>query len=287
MKNLSVIILSYNTKDLTVQTLDSVKESLSKTPHLSYEIIVIDNGSSDGSVDTLKKYKGIHFIDHKENVGFGSANNIGVKHATGEYILLLNSDTIVDNVNFEKLLGVMKSHETIGLLTVKLLLPDGSIDPASHRGFPTLWRSLTYFSKLEKATASIPLLNRLFGGYHLTHLNREIAHEIDSPSGAFFLIPKNVYDEVKGFDELFFMYGEDLDLAYRIKDLGYKIWYYPDMSIIHIKGQSGRKNTDSTKKSATQKHFVEAMRIFYKKHYEQMYPGMINRMVYWYLDSKV
>ncbi|MBI1863376.1 glycosyltransferase family 2 protein [Candidatus Microgenomates bacterium] len=286
MKDLSVITLSYNTRDLTLQTIHSLKQSLSKTPSVSYEIIVIDNGSTDGSVESLKKEKGIVFIENGKNVGFGAANNIAAKHARGTYLLLLNSDTIVDHVDFAKLLKIMHEHSDIGVLTVRLVLPDGSIDPASHRGFPTLWRSFAYFSKLEKLTTKIPGLNRLFGGYHLSHLDKETEHEIDSPSGAFFLTRKEIFDAVGGFDEAFFMYGEDLDLSLRIKQAGYKIWYYPLMSIVHIKGQSGRKHTDVTQKKKTSSHFYEAMRIFYKKHYEKQYPLFINKAVYRILEAK-
>lgn len=291
MKDLSILIVSYNTKGLLLQTISSLQACLSKTPDISYEVIIVDNGSVDGSIEALKelriKNKELRIIENDKNMGFGAANNIAAKKASGKYLLLLNSDTIVNSVDFKKLLSVMDERKDIGALTVKLNLPDGNIDPASHRGFPTLWRSFTYYSKLEKLTRYLPLINKLFGGYHLTHLDLNTEHEIDSPSGAFLLTRKEIYDKLGGFDEAFFMYGEDIDLAWRIKESGYKIWYYPSMSIIHIKGQSGRKHTDKDKKSATRKHFYEAMKIFYKKHYGQAYPGFLNSIVYKILDTKV
>lgn len=291
MKDLSVLIVSYNTKDLLLQTISSLLASLSKTSDVSSEVIVADNGSTDGSIEALEKlgikHKELRIVENDKNVGFGAANNIAAKKAGGRYLLLLNSDTIVNNVDFSKLLSFMDERTDIGALTVKLNLPDGTIDPASHRGFPTLWRSFTYYSKLEKLTRYIPLINKLFGGYHLTHLDLNTEHEIDSPSGAFLLIRKEIYDKLAGFDEVFFMYGEDIDLAWRIKELGYKIWYYPNMSILHIKGQSGRKTDDAKKKSATNKYFYDAMKIFYRKHYEQKYLRFVNWMVYKVLDAKV
>lgn len=289
MKDLSVLIVSYNTKDLLVQTISSLLHCLSKTPTVSYEVIVVDNGSTDGSIDAVKnlKRREIKLIENKKNVGFGAANNIAAKAADGTYLLPLNSDTIVDNVSFDKLLAIMDRRNDIGVLTVKVLLPDGSIDPASHRGFPTPWRAFTYFSKLEALTKRILVINRLFGGYHLTHYDLATEHEIDSPSGAFYLTRKDLYEKVGGFDEDFFMYGEDLDLSLRIKNSGYKIWYYPHQSITHIKGQSGRTSSDSKKKSATNRHFYEAMKIFYKKHYEQSYPSFLNAIVNTILTARI
>lgn len=289
MKDLSVIVVSYNTKDLILQTLSSVRSSLTNVTGISYEVIVVDNGSTDGSIQELKKLNGheIKLIENGMNTGFGAANNRAAMKASGKYLLFLNSDTIVKNVNFKKLLAIMDERQDIGVLTVKLNLPDGSVDPASHRGFPTLWRSFTYFSKLERLTTSVPLLNRLFGGYHLTYMDLNTEHEIDCPSGAFFLTRKELFDKVGGFDEAFFMYAEDIDLAWRIKEAGYRIWYYPYMSIVHIKGQSGRKAGDMKKKSVTNKHFYKAMKIFYKKHYEQQYPRLANSLVYLVLNSKL
>jgi GT2 family glycosyltransferase len=291
MKDLSVLIVSYNTKELLLQTITTLRSCLTKTPDVSYEIIVADNGSEDGSLEALSEFRmknlELRIIENKRNLGFAAANNIAEKQASGKYVLLLNSDTIVDNVNFKKLIDLMDNRTDIGVLTVKLVMPDGEIDPASHRGFPTLWRSLAYFSKAEKVTSHVPGLNRMFGGYHLTYLNLNSEHEIDSPSGAFFLTRKELYDKVGGLDESFFMYGEDIDLAWRIKEAGHKIWYYPQQSIIHVKGQSGRKTEDSKKKSATDKYFYDAMKIFYKKHYEKRYPSPVNKLVLKIIDSKI
>ena len=219
-KDLSVIILSYNTKDLTLQCISKVQSSLSKGS-LQAEIIVIDNHSEDGSSDALKKIVNnntIKGIFNAVNVGFGKANNQGLSLVEGRYILYLNSDVLVPEGSFfDALIKEMDDNLVYGTMTVRVELPSGKIDPASHRGFPTVWRSLCYYSGLEKVTANLPFLNKLFGGYHLTSIPINTKHEIDSPTGAFFLVRKDIVDVLGGFDEHFFMYGEDLDLAFRIK----------------------------------------------------------------------
>ena len=287
MLDLSIIIVSYNTVELTTQCLDSIASSLSKSS-IDLEVIVVDNSSTDDSVDRIKKTKlyplGCTVIKNDTNVGFGKANNIGLKKARGKYILFLNSDTMVHELNLKELLQIMDSDTKIGVLTVRVNLENGALDPASHRGFPTLWRSFTYFSKLELVTKNVPLLNRFFGGYHLIHLDLNKTHEIDSPSGAFFLTRKSILDVVGGFDEDFFMYGEDLDLAKRIKEAGYKIIFFPGQSITHLKGKSGMKHDDKNKKKATSNFFYEAMRIFFDKHYSTKYPKLVTRMVHALID---
>lgn len=262
-----------------------MSKSLSEHP-IDHEIIVVDNASTDGSLDMLRKQKCL-VVQNKKNVGFSSGNNQGFKRSSGEYLLFLNSDTIIQNVNFPELISFVDSRKDVGVVTVKVLLPSGSIDPASHRGFPTLWRSLTYFSKLEKIFGSIPVVNRFFGGYHLTYLNLNLIHEIDSPTGAFYLVKRSIFEQVGGFDEKFFMYGEDLDLSYRIKALRFKILYYPRFSILHEKYTSGLKTEDRAVRSKIKRHFYEAMGLFYKKHYSQSYPAIINKSVFLLLNWKL
>jgi len=298
MLDLSIIIVSFNTADLTVACLDSISVSLKKYP-VQAEVIVVDNNSTDGSIDKLRNYAlpirqaqgrritNFELIENRANSGFGKANNLGLKKALGEFVLFLNSDTLVDELNFEELISLIRKDVKIGALTVRVNLENGDLDPASHRGFPTIWRSFTYFSKLEQLTRYIPVLNRVFGGYHLTHLSHKTTHEIDSPSGAFFLTRKSVLDEVGGFDEKFFMYGEDLDLSMRIKKLGLKILFYPEQSITHLKGKSGMKHEDGKVKGETSKHFYEAMNIFYNKHYSNRYPVLISKIVDRVIDFRI
>lgn len=284
--DVSIVVVSYNTEKLTRDTLDAVQRSLKQTPDLSYEIIVVDNASSDNSPAMLKKRKDITFVQSKKNVGFGAGNNIGIQKAKGRYVLLLNSDVIADSVDFKQLVSYMDTHEDVGGLTVRVELPNGEIDPASHRGFPTLWRSFTYFSKLHLLTHNIPLLNKAFGGYHLADRNLNKVHEIDSPTAAFYLIRGNLLKKINGFDEDYFMYGEDLDLSMRIKQLGYSILYYPKYTVVHLKHQSGLKTKKKRTQSVTTFHFYNAMKIFYDKHYASKNIALINWFVHRAIDLK-
>lgn len=289
---LSIIIISYNTSSLTKKCLDSLTQTLIIQNFTDCEIIIVDNYSSDNSVGMLQTYKSkskkipIITIFNSHNVGYGKANNIGAKVAKGDSILLLNSDTIIKNINFLNLLSFFNKNKNIGGLTVRVEFLNGAIDPASHRGFPTIWNSLCYFLKFEKIAQYIPFLKKYFGGYHLINLDFNTIHEIDSPSGAFFLIKKYVWNKTHGFDPEYFMYGEDLDLSYKIKQLGYKILYYPKYSIIHLKHQSGLKTKNTSIQKVTKKHFYISMKIFYRKHYAQNHLTIINKIIYFLIDLK-
>ncbi|KXK12256.1 MAG: Rhamnosyltransferase WbbL [Microgenomates bacterium OLB23] len=268
MKDLSVIVVSFNTCKLTKKTLTEVISSLSQEK-LDWEIIVVDNASIDGSIQMLEllalSHPELKVIKNAANVGFGAANNQAIRRAQGEYTLLLNSDVEINKTQFTQLINYLRKNPNVGGLTVKVMLNNIHIDPASHRGFPTIWRTVSYYSGLEKLSQSIPLLNRVFGGYHMTWEDLSTKHEIDSPTAAFFLISTKLLKEVKGFDEDFFMYGEDLDLAYRIRQKGYKIMYYPVFTVLHLKHQSGLKTYDTKTKRATTQHFYNAMKNFLQK----------------------
>ena len=285
MVDLTVIIPSYNTKEILKKCVDLLIISLGQT--VNYEIIVVDNGSTDGSVELLKENKKIKLISNKENLGFSKANNQGIKVAAGKYILFLNSDVYIKKIDFAEILSFFKKNKKVGALTVKLERPDGSIDPACHRGFPTIWRSFCYFSKLEKVFGRTPFINKAFGGYHLTCFDLNTVHEIDSPSGAFYLTRKEVVDKVKDFDEDFFMYGEDVDLSFRIKEKGYVIIFYPFYTALHLKYQSGLDKKNIKTQSKTNQYFYESMKIFYQKHYQNKYPNLINKLIYFLIDSKL
>ena len=290
--DISVIVVSYNTAKLTKDTLDAIQLSFKDTPNLKYELIVVDNASTDSSPTMLKDYKvtaasgSLKTIFSKKNVGFGAGNNLGIKKAKGKYILLLNSDVIADKVDFTNLMEYMDTNTNVGGLTVRVELPNGKIDPASHRGFPTVWRSFTYFTKLQALTSRIPGLRKTFGGYHLTHLDLNTTHEIDSPTAAFYLIRADILHKLKGFDEDFFMYGEDLDLSMRIKQQGYDIIYYPKYTVTHLKHQSGLKTKKKKTQSVTTFHFYNAMKIFYDKHYGKKNIKLVNWCVHKAIDVK-
>lgn len=277
MLDLSIIIVSYNTKDFLKNCINSIVEN---AKNISYEIIVVDNASTDGSVENIKR-KDIKIITNEENLGFSKANNIGVKASDrSRYVLFLNSDTLMQKGTIEEIIDFMDKHKDTGAATCKLIMPNGKIDDASHRGFPTPWNAFCHFSGLEKLFPK----NKLFAGYSLGWKDLEKTHEIDALAGAFMLVRREAGEEVKWWDEDYFFYGEDIDFCYILKSKGWKIYYVPAVSIIHFKGVSGGiKNVskqittanEETKKIATKWRF-KAMRIFYKKHYQQKYPWIIN-----------
>jgi GT2 family glycosyltransferase len=273
---LSIIIVNFNTKDLTLACLRSLK--LAKKTSDRWEIIIVDNGSHDdlqGSLESLGThevfYRNIQFIANGRNLGFSKANNIGIRRSTGAYLLLLNSDTEVRGSAIQTMQKFMTDHPRAGLSTCKLELTDGNIDPASHRGFPTPWASLTYFLRLERVFPR----SHVFSQYHMGYKNMRIAHEIDCPSGAFFLTRRSVIDTVGYLDEDFFMYGEDVDWAYRVKQAGWEIWFNPEAAVLHKKKQSGRAHGNAGLRKQTQKYFYETMLLFYEKHYKKKYPMIL------------
>ncbi|VVA43878.1 Glycosyl transferase, family 2 [Candidatus Roizmanbacteria bacterium] len=286
---LSIIIVSFNTKEITKKCLLSLHKNFIRYP-IEHEIIVVDNDSRDGSVkyflDLEKEWKNLHVILNKKNLGFGKGNNIGLAKSKGRYVLYLNSDAIVTDIDFRDLINLMEMKKDIGALTVKVMLSSGEIDPASHRGFPTIWRSLTYFLGLEKIFFNIPLLNKLFGGYHLVNLNLNNIHEIDVLTGAFLFTRREILDKFGGFDEDYFAYGEDIEMAFQIKELGYKIIYYPLWKVLHLKSVSGLKKNDLNIRRKTNYYFYDSMKIFYDKHYAMDHSWLTNKLVYLAIDVK-
>ncbi|MEM9051529.1 MAG: glycosyltransferase [Bacteroidota bacterium] len=256
MADLSVVIVSYNVSYFLEQCLHSVRRA-SET--LDCEVFVVDNNSVDGSVALVRqKFPEIKLIANKENVGFSRANNQAIRESTGRYILLLNPDTLVEEDTFSKTVKFMDLHQEAGGLGVKMIDGKGRFLPESKRGLPT---PSVAFYKIFGLSALFPK-SKIFGKYHLGYLNKEETHPVEILSGAFMLIRKATLDKVGLLDEEFFMYGEDIDLSYRIVLGGYKNYYFHDARIIHYKGES-------TKKSSVNYVFVfyRAMVIFAKKHF--------------------
>lgn len=282
MIDLSIVIVSYNTKDILKKCLESI-ENTSK--NFTYEIVVVDNASADGSSEMVKtNFKDVILFANKENLGFSKANNLGVKKTKGRYVLFLNSDTEVYSGTLETMIEFMDSNKEAGAATCKVEMLGGKIDDASHRGFPTPWNALNHFSGISKLLGN----TKLFGGYNLGYMDLSKVHEIDALAGAFMLVRRTAGEQVSWWDEDYFFYGEDLDFCYMLKQKGWKIYYVPSVSILHYKGVSGgiKKHSreistadETTKVKATSERF-RAMRLFYKKHYEQKYPWIITRLVY-------
>jgi len=267
--DLSIIILNYNTRQLTLDCLQSVYAS---TTTYRYEVIVIDNNSSDDSVEQFQRhYPLAHLIANQENVGFSRANNQGMRIANGRYILLLNSDTIVEPGTFETMLQFMDGHPEVGASGCKVILPDGSLDKACRRGFPTPSASFYYAFGFSKLFPDNPRFNQ----YQLGYLSPDESYPIDCLVGAFMLVRREAMDQVGMLDEEFFMYGEDIDWCYRIKQAGWQNYYYPETFITHYKGASSRR-----KPYKIIYEFHRAMYLFHRKHYRQQYSFLTNGLVY-------
>ena len=254
----SIIIVSYNVRAFLEQALLSLREALKDYSH---EIIVVDNASSDGTPVFLKRhFHDVLLIENSENLGFARANNIGMALSRGEFICLLNPDTIVQEDTFVALISFFKENHDAGMLGAKVLNPDGSLQLACRRSFPTPWVALTKIIGLARLFPR----STLFGKYNLTYLDPEQTAEVEAISGSFMLVRRSVVQQVGGFDEDFFMYGEDLDWCYRIRQAGWKIYYVPKTQIIHFKGESSKKSPFQQRRL-----FYEAMRLFVLKHFNK------------------
>ncbi len=253
---LSIIIVNYNVKHFLEQCLNSVNKASKK---LAVEVWVVDNNSVDGSIEMLKeKFPEVKLIENKKNAGFSVANNQAIKKSTGEYVLLLNPDTIVEEETFTKTLAFMDGHPDAGGLGVKMIDGTGHFLPESKRALPT---PEVAFYKIFGLSFLFPK-SKKFGKYHLTYLSQDETNKVDVLSGAFMLVRKAALDKAGLLDETFFMYGEDIDMSYRIIKAGYNNYYFPQTRIIHYKGES-------TKKSSVNYVivFYNAMRIFAQKHF--------------------
>lgn len=271
---LSIIFVLYNARDVIETALDAVYASV---VNFDYEVIIVDNKSPDDSVSLIrKKYlsqdgiaKKTKLILNPQNDGFGIGNNIGMKQATGDYILLLNTDTKLAPDNLQTMINFLESRQDVGAATCKLVMANGEIDKASRRAEPNLLRSFFRLFGLQR------LSPKIFGGYNLMDKNPEQESELEACSGAYLMMPRIAYQKTGGFDERFFMYGEDLDLCRSIREAGYKIWWYPKTACVHYRGQSTKKTSQKMLFA-----FYDAMWIYYKKWYSQKYWYLLDPIVF-------
>jgi GT2 family glycosyltransferase len=256
--DLSVIIVNYNVQAMLEQTLLSVYKAIG---NLSVEVIVVDNHSADDSCGMVReKFKQVILIENKDNVGFSKANNQGILIAKGKNVLLLNPDTVLSEDSLFKTNGYLNEHAEVGALGVRMIDGRGVFLPESKRGLPT---PAVAFYKMSGLASLFPK-SKVFGAYHLSFLSEFETNEVDVLSGAFMMIKKSVLDEVGFLDENFFMYGEDIDLSYRIQKGGYKNIYFADTTIIHYKGESTKKHSVNYVKI-----FYQAMAKFATKHFSK------------------
>lgn len=282
MTDISIIIVSYNTKVFLQKCLESLCKNQPKK--YLYEIIVVDNDSKDDSVAMVKaEFPDVHLIENKENLGFSKANNVGIKQSTGRYVLFLNSDTEIEEGTLETMTAFMDMHKEAGAATCAVLMSNGKIDDASHRGFPTPWNAFCHFSGLSKLFP----YSMTFNGYNMAWKDLDKVHSIDALAGAFMIVRREAGEKVQWWDEDYFFYGEDLDFCFMLKKHGWKVYYVPTTKILHYKGVSGgikgvskevTTASKETRRRATLARF-NAMKIFYTKHYRQIYPGIVTWVV--------
>ncbi len=266
---LSIVIVNYNVKHFLEQCLFSIRRAIDG---LQAEIIVIDNSSGDNSLTyLLPGFPEVQFIANRENLGFAKACNQGLNLSKGKYILFLNPDTIIPENCFQKCIDFLESHSDAGALGIKMLDGSGRFLKESKRSFPAPSAALYKLFGLSKTFPR----SKVFSKYHLGNLDPDETHEVDVLAGAFMMIKKEVLEKTGGFDETFFMYGEDVDLSYRIQRAGYKNYYFAESSIIHFKGESTRKGTLNYIRM-----FYNAMSIFVHKQYGGSRARVFNFLVH-------
>jgi hypothetical protein len=309
MPKLAVVIVNYNTRDLLDTCLESVLASQASFP---FHVIVVDNRSTDGSLDMVaQKYPRATLISSDRNAGFGYANNLALRWLSGweslpeqggggevlhlagpgdmsqpqvevpaqddsllrfpcDYVLFLNPDTVVPEKAFEETVRFLEERGQAGVVGPKVVKLDGTLDLACRRSFPTPASSFFKLTGLSKVFPNSKVVSR----YNLTFLGEDETAEVDSVMGAYMLVRGRALEQAGLFDERFFMYGEDLDLAFRIKERGWKVFYYPAVRVLHHKGASSRKQS-----GRLIREFYRAMHVFYRKHYAESRPGIINAVV--------
>ncbi|MEO0122577.1 MAG: glycosyltransferase [candidate division WOR-3 bacterium] len=264
----SIVIVNYNVKHFLEQCLMAVEKA---RHNLNIEIIVVDNASVDGSQSMIKKkFPGVILIENQKNLGFAKANNQALKIARGKYILILNPDTLIQEDTLINLKNFLDEHPEAGAVGCKLINPDGSFQVASRRSIPTPWVAFTKIVGLSKIFPK----SKTFGSYNLTYISPDIESEVDVLSGSLMLVRNEILRKVGYFDEDYFMYGEDIDLCYKIKKAGSKIYYTPKTKAIHYKGESTKKGEFSYITN-----FYSAMLIFIDKHFKDHYSLLVKSIL--------
>jgi len=280
--DLGIVIVNYNTREDLGRCLDSIAAS---TEHYTRRVVVVDNNSTDSSPELVRQaYPWVELITSAHNGGYAYANNLGLRRlgygqsfalvALPRYALLLNPDTVLPPEALDALVAYMEEHADIGVIGPRLVRRDGTLDRACRRSFPTPAVSFYHMIGLARL---FPRSER-FGRYNMTFLDEMVETDVDAVVGAFMLIRSEALEQAGLLDERFFMYGEDLDLCFRIKAHGWRVHYHPDVTVLHVKGAASRQNTAQATAA-----FYDAMKIFHDKHYRARYPAPVN----WAVDAGV
>jgi len=258
--DISIVIVNYNVKAFLEQCLMAIERA---KHDLELEIFIVDNASVDGSQAMIRKrFPYVKLIENKKNLGFSKANNQALQKVKGQYVLILNPDTLIQEDTLTVLKKHLEEHQKVGAVGCKLINPDGSYQVASRRSFPTPWVAFTRILGLSRIFPR----SRLFGRYNMTYLDPDTPSEVDVLPGSLMFVRKHVLDTVEFFDEDYFMYGEDIDLCFKIKQQGWNISYTPETKVIHYKGESTKKSEFSFVSN-----FYSAMLIFTRKHFKSHY----------------
>ncbi len=286
--DLSIIILQYNTKDLLRDCLNSVFASDFGKKGYQSEVIVVDNNSSDGSVEMVKgEFPSVKLFENKVNSGFSKGNNLGLPLSTGRYVLFLNSDTVVLPNAVSVILQYLERNPRVGAASCLVELIDGGIDFNCHRGFPTPLAAFSHFSGLSKLFPRAPF----FAGYYQTFKDLNSVHEVDSVEGSFMMVRRQAGESIapqinKWFDEDYYFNAEDIDFCYRLKEKGWAVVYNPEVKIIHYKGATHGMNNRGVAdlppgfREKLFKSSTDGMKIFYRKHYQKKYPFLVTWSVF-------
>lgn len=282
--DLTIIILNFNSQYWLKKTLHSLKEQYIDKTKTGVNVVVVDNASTDASVEMMRsEFSWVELTVLKENVGFSAGNNVALKEVRTPYVMLLNSDVeLTADSNVDALLEYLENHPKVGIITPAVKLTNNKFDLASHRGEPTLWASLTYFTGGEKLFPK----SKLFGQYHQLYKDMTSIHEIDACSGAAMIVRTSAMKKVGYLDEQFFMYAEDLDWCKRFREAGYSIVYYPEVSVMHHKNKSGISSASQQISAKTKGLFYDTMLQYYDKHYRHKYPTWFRKMVYYFIQIK-
>ncbi len=277
MIDLGIVIVNWNTADELERCLQTVFAS----EGITYRVVVVDNGSTDDSIRMIRnEFPQVELIETGQNLGYPKGNNVGLRHLgyhgvhqvdndAPRYALLLNPDTELPSQALAQMTQFMDEHPEIGIAGPKLVLPDGSLDRACRRGFPTPLVSFYHFSGLAKLFPK----NKQFGRYNMTFADPDEQLEVDSVVGAYLQIRKDAIADVGLLDEIYFMYAEDIDWCYRVKAANWKIWYYAPVIVYHVKRAASSKNAKA------QFEFWRAMLIFYRKYYRSTTPLIVHTMI--------
>lgn len=279
--DLCIVIVSHNTEALLDECLRSLETGGARP---GTDIVVVDNASTDGTRTMVaERHPAVRHTANERNLGFAAANNRGLAGTSGRYALFLNPDTVVPVGTLDAMVEFMDSHPDAGASTCFVALPDGTLDDAAHRGFPTPWNALCHFSGLSRLRPR----SRLFGGYNQGWKDMDVPHQIDALCGCFMLVRRAAGEPVGWWDEEYTFYGDDLDFCWRLRRAGWAVYFVPQVSILHYKGTSAGIRPESRARTTASletrlwatRHRFEAMRIFYRKHLMSRYPRVVSAVV--------